>query len=83
MAQLIVRNIEDDTKRRLRLRAARHGQSMEAEMRDILRDAVKQEPEASGGLGSEIAAMFAGLGLEEGEIQEIRGHPVKPIVFED
>ena len=83
MAQLIVRNIEDDTKRRLQLRAARHGQSMEAEMRDILRDAVKQEPVASGGLGSEIAAMFQGLGLEEGEIQEIRGHPIKPIVFED
>ena len=83
MAQLIVRNIEDDTKRRLQHRAARHGQSMEAEMRDILRDAVKQEPVTSGGLGSEIAAMFQGLGLEEGEIKEIRGNLIKPVVFED
>lgn len=39
MANLTVRNVEEDTKQRLRLRAARHGRSMEEEVRSILRDA--------------------------------------------
>ena len=42
MAQIIVRDIEDDIKERLQQRAAQHGRSMEAEVRDILRDAVKR-----------------------------------------
>jgi plasmid stability protein len=36
MAQLIVRNIDQELVRRLKLRAARHGRSMEAEHREIL-----------------------------------------------
>ncbi|HET9396903.1 MAG TPA: hypothetical protein VFO36_12680 [Nitrospiraceae bacterium] len=39
MANMTVRNVEDETKQRLRLRAARHGNSLEAELRLILRDA--------------------------------------------
>jgi antitoxin FitA len=84
MAQLIVRNIDDDLKARLQRRAAQHGQSMEAEVRDILRDAVKQEEPPSGGLGSEIAAMFrGGGGFKEGEIPELRGDWIKPANFEE
>jgi plasmid stability protein len=63
MAQLVVRNLEDEVKSRLRDRAARHGRSMEEEVREILRDAAKVEPSKSGGLGSEIVAMFSGSGL--------------------
>lgn len=37
MAQLIVRKIKDDLVRALKLRAARHGRSAEAEHREILR----------------------------------------------
>ena len=37
MAQVIVRNLDDAVKRKLQRRAARHGHSMEAEIRDILR----------------------------------------------
>jgi plasmid stability protein len=40
MAMLTVRNLPDEVHRTLRLRAARHGQSMEAEVRDILEAAV-------------------------------------------
>jgi plasmid stability protein len=40
MAQLIVRNLENDIVRRLRRRAAEHGRSVEAEHREILREAV-------------------------------------------
>lgn len=63
MAQLLVRNLEDEVKARLRERAARHGRSMEEEVREILREAANVEPAKSGGLGSEIVAMFSGQGL--------------------
>lgn len=36
MASITIRNLNDDTKKRLRLRAAEHGRSLEAEVRDIL-----------------------------------------------
>jgi antitoxin FitA len=39
MAQLVVRNLEDAVKRRLKRRADKHGRSMEEEVRDILRAA--------------------------------------------
>jgi plasmid stability protein len=63
MAQLVVRNLEDEIKVQLQARAARHGHSMEEEVREILRDAAKSEDRERGGLGSEIAAMFSGQGL--------------------
>ena len=43
MAQFIVRHLEEDVKARLKRRAARHGRSMEEEVRHILRDAVKEQ----------------------------------------
>ncbi|MEQ1718244.1 MAG: Arc family DNA-binding protein [Hyphomicrobium sp.] len=46
MAQLLVRNLPDEVKDRLQRRAARHGRSLEAEVRDILAQA--PEVEASG-----------------------------------
>ena len=81
MAQLLVRNLEDQLKARLQKRAKRHGRSMEEEARDILRDALKQEDAPGSGLGTEIAALFRGTGLEK-EIPEIRGHSVTPVNFE-
>lgn len=41
MAQLIVRNLDDELVRRLKLRAAHHGRSVEAEHREILRQALQ------------------------------------------
>lgn len=43
MAQLIVRNIEENLVRLLKIRAAQHGRSAEAEHRDILRTALQSE----------------------------------------
>lgn len=40
MAQLIVRNLEDDVVQALKERAGRHGRSAEAEHREILREAL-------------------------------------------
>ena len=41
MARLTIRDLEDDVKARLRVRAAQHGHSMEEEVREILRRAVR------------------------------------------
>lgn len=83
MAQLVVRNIENKVKEQLQRRAARHGRSMEEEVRDILRDAVKQEATApTGGLGTAIASHFKKIGLEE-DIPELRGFEIKPPSFEE
>lgn len=80
MAQLVVRNIEETVKRRLRERAARNGRSMEEEARDVLRAAVALEASRPQRLGSAIAARFAGAGLET-PIAELRGEPARPADF--
>jgi plasmid stability protein len=74
MAQLIVRNLEDDVKRRLQARARRHGRSTEEEVRDILRHAVRDEGAPKPGLGSRIAARFAGHGVDL-DLADLRGQP--------
>jgi plasmid stability protein len=61
MATLTIRGLDDGTKARLRVSAARHGRSMEAEVRSILEEALPP-PRASGGLGSRIHARFADVG---------------------
>lgn len=43
MAQLIVRNVDDDLVRRLKRRAAEHGRSAEEEHRQLLRTALRSE----------------------------------------
>jgi plasmid stability protein len=81
MAQIIVRNVKESVKKKLQRRAAKHGRSMEAEVRDILDDAVKDDDKPRKGLGTEIAELFRGIGLEK-PIEEFRGHPVKPVKFD-
>jgi plasmid stability protein len=54
----LVRNLDDDVKAKLRVRAAEHGRSMEEEVRAILRHAVASPGQSSDGLGTEIAALF-------------------------
>jgi plasmid stability protein len=78
---ILARNIEKDVKVQLQRRAARHGRSMEEEVRDILRNAVNEQDAAAGGLGTEIASLFAKVGLEE-EIPELRGYQAKPARFD-
>jgi plasmid stability protein len=67
MAQLVVRNLEQSVKSKLRRRAKRHGRSMEEEVREILRDATKNEIKQPRRLGTEISELFRGIGLKEGE----------------
>lgn len=81
MAQILIRQLDDDVKARLRRRARRHGHSTEQEVREILANAVRDEQQSPTKLGSRIAASFAGIGLK-GEIGELRDQPARPALFE-
>jgi plasmid stability protein len=61
MATLTIRNLDDALKARLRVRAARHGRSMEEEARQLLRQSLMSGSSESA-LGSRIAARFADIG---------------------
>ncbi len=63
MSSLTIRNLDAVTKQRLRIQAARHGVSMEEEVRRILREAVRPEKSPSG-LGRRLQDRFAGLADE-------------------
>jgi plasmid stability protein len=58
MASLSVRNLDDDLLARLKRRAVRHGKSAEAEVRDILRQALRGEAEVG---FDDLAAELRGL----------------------
>ena len=68
MASITIRDIDEKLKSRLRIRAARHGRSMEDEARDILRSALSREPTQSHGLLEAIRARVEALGGVELEI---------------
>ncbi len=62
MAAITVRALSEETKTRLRVRAARNGRSTEAEVRAILETAVRDGGETGEiGLGTRFAALFAGM----------------------
>ena len=68
MASITVRNLEEGLKRRLRIRAAENGRSMEEEARVILRTALYHQPPVQEDLATAIRARFAPLGGVELEI---------------
>jgi antitoxin FitA len=85
MAILTVRNLPDDVHRALRVRAAQHGRSTEAEIRDILEKAAKPEGRLKlGSLLASIAREAGGLTDAEAEhFNSIRDKtPAEPMRFE-
>lgn len=68
MASLTIRNLDDALKRRLRVRAAERGHSMEEEVRDILRAALNQEAAPARNLAEAIRARIQPLGGVELEL---------------
>ena len=79
MSVVTVRNLPEETHRALKLRAAQHGRSTEAEIREILEEAVR--PRTRVKIGSELAAFgqrFGGLDFNETRDQM----PTDPAVFE-
>jgi plasmid stability protein len=64
MTSITVRNLDESIKAGLRLRAARHGWSMEQEVRQILRQAVAPEQQSAISFAEQINQRFAGLQAE-------------------
>lgn len=69
MASMTIRNLDDDLKTRLRVRAAQHGRSMEEEARCVLREALSAMPKVGSGadLVADIRALvepFGGIELQ-------------------
>jgi len=61
MAALSIRDLDDNVREKLRVRAARHGRSMEAEVRSILTEAVEEHLD-SRGIFDVLIDRFGGLG---------------------
>ena len=84
MAMLTVRNLPDDIHRALRVRAAQHGRSTEAEVREILATAVK--PESRVRLGDALAEVGREVGLTNEDFEvfnQVRDKtPAEPPRFE-
>ncbi len=79
MASVTIRNLSDETHRALRVRAATHGRSTEAEIRDIL-DQATRAPERV-----KLGSLLAQIGREAGGVElniERDQTPTKPISFE-
>ena len=79
MAAITVRNVPDEVHRALRVRAATHGRSTEAEIRDILETAVK--PEGRIKLGSLLADIGRELGGVDLKIERDKT-PAEPLRLE-
>ncbi len=74
MAQLIVRNIDDNLVTRLKVRAAQHGRSAEAEHREILRQALTEEPRRSfKELAAQVRALTVGRQQTPSEVLQREG----------
>ena len=68
MASITIRNLDNDVKTRLRMRAAEHGRSMEEEVRIILREAVSDAKAGPRNLAKFTRECFAPLGGVELEL---------------
>ena len=84
MPSVTVRNVPDEVHRALRVRAAQHGRSAEAEIRKILENAV--QPEGRVKLGSLLAGIGRKINLSDDEFsifeQSRYKSPAKPVDFE-
>ncbi len=84
MAILTIRNVPDDVHRALRVRAAQHGRSTEAEVREILAAVVK--PEERVRIGEALAGIGRKIGLTNEDLavfESVRDKtPARPLSFD-
>ena len=73
MATITIRQLDEKTKSRLRVRAAHHGRSMEEEARDILRSALSGAQVSSRNLAESIRQRFARVGGVELQLPKREG----------
>jgi len=62
MPSITIRNLEADTKRRLKIRAAMNGRSMEQEAREILKSALTRSSKKKANVAERIREIFGPLG---------------------
>jgi antitoxin FitA len=79
-----IRNLSEETHRALKVRAAQHGRSTEAEMREILEAAVRPNDRVK--LGSLLADIGREAGLTDKDVEALRHlrdkTPAEPVSFE-
>jgi plasmid stability protein len=84
MPAVTIRNLSEETHRALKVRAAHHGRSTEAEMREILEAAVR--PAGRVKLGSLLAAIGREAGLTDKDVEALQNlrdkTPSEPVSFE-
>jgi plasmid stability protein len=88
MAAVTIRNLPDEVHRALKIRAALHNRSTEAEMRAILEAAVR--PKARILLGATLSQVSREIGLSDADIEALEralvgrpdGLPAEPMKFE-
>ncbi len=81
-ASLTIRNLDPDTKRRLRIRAASNNRSMEEEVRVILRHAVDNRPDSSSDLEAAIHKRFEPLGGVVLDLRVVLDLPERDSIWE-
>lgn len=83
MPAVTIRNLSDETHRALRVRAAHHGRSTEAEIRDILKPAVRPSQRVK--LGSLLVDIGLEADLSESDVEALQERdrtPAEPMTFE-
>jgi antitoxin FitA len=80
MASITIRKLPENTKRRLRIRAARNGRSMEQEARELLEKGLADGDAEPKDIGEAIRKRFAPLGGVDLKIPPRRG-PIREIQF--
>ncbi len=79
MASITIRRLDHDLKERLRVRAARHGRSMEDEVREMLRISLAADDSAPSDLAAAIGRRFESVGgveLEVPDREPVREPPI-------
>jgi plasmid stability protein len=88
VAAVTIRNLSDETHRALKVRAAQHNRSTEAEMRAILEAAVR--PEGRLLLGTALSEVSRKMGLTNADVEALEQsleqvrdrRPAEPMTFE-
>lgn len=82
MTEITLRDFDPEQLHQLEELAAEQGQPLDAFVVSLLADVLRhRNADREKGLGTRIAKRFEGLGFNEGEIEELRGHPVQPPEF--
>lgn len=79
MSSITIRNLDDQLKASLRLRAARHGLSMEQEVRNILQSTLAAESSTDDGLDFALRINQRFKGLDAGDLPVPARQPARPL----